>query len=95
MKTALLIVNFLILDPQALSQYKEQVGPTLKAQSAIPIAASLKEQLIGVSNYTHTTVFRFPKKEAIHHWFNSPAYQALTSLRDKAMKAEFIVVEEN
>lgn len=95
MKTALLIVNFLVLDPNALTQYKELVAPTLKAHSAISVASGKKEQLVGVSDFTHTSVFRFPNKGEIHNWFKSPAYTVLTTVRDNAMRAEFIIVEEN
>ena len=94
MKTALLIVHFFIVDPEALQIYKEQVKPTLMAYKVQPLTAGPHQLLLGDSKITHTSIFRFPNKEAVNQWFSSKEYQELKTIRDKAIKAEFIVIEE-
>ena len=94
MKTALLIVNFLILDPQALQLYKEKVPATLKKYEATTLLSTKKEVILGEPEFSHVSIFRFPSKEAILLWFNSEDYKKLSTLRDKAIKAEFSVAEE-
>ena len=94
MKAALLIVQFIVLNPDALETYKQQVKPILKAHSGSPVTAGKFESLLGNSKYTHISIFRFPKKESLINWFNSKEYQSLSKIRDEAIDSSFIVIEE-
>ena len=94
MKPALLIVLFSVLDKAELEAYQSSARPTLLAHGAQPVAAGPRADLLGETSFTHGAVFRFPSREAVEAWFSSEAYRATAAVRDRAMDARFLIIEE-
>jgi uncharacterized protein (DUF1330 family) len=50
------------------------------------------ELLVGEGAYHNAMIFRFPDKDAVLEWYNSPTYQALIDLRNAAFDCRIRLV---
>lgn len=96
--TALLILNYDVLDRDALTTYRDNAAPVLLGPGAGEVVALSHETVDlpeGGRAGTDTIVLRFDSAERAHQVFHSDAYQAL--VRDRYLhstpRSAFIVPE--
>ncbi len=81
-----LVANFTVLNPQGYKTYVQTVVPTLKAYGAEILVAEYESQPIEGEPGEITMVFKFPTKEMLYGWYNSPEYQKIIHLRAGSTK---------
>lgn len=92
---AFLIAISTVKDPAKLQEYGAQAGPTIGEFGGAPVArGAVKEVLAGSSGADIAFVAKFPSVERAHEWYNSDAYQKCVPIREQAMDATFVVIEE-
>lgn len=88
---AYLIGHISIKDPQQWEAYRSQVPATLAPwQAELVFRGKAFAVLGGRHAHTDTVVIRFPDSAALRGWFESPAYQALIPLRERAADVTLI-----
>ena len=80
------------LDRAEIGRYRADVGPTLKRFGGEPLAGAPWQVLHGEGAYENGTILGFPDREAALAWYNSPEYQALGPVREKAFNSRFRLV---
>jgi uncharacterized protein (DUF1330 family) len=92
---AILVAIAKIKDPTKLQEYSSAAAPTISAAGgSIVTRGKVKAMLAGSLEADSTLVAKFADVEAAKAWYQSPAYQALIPLRDQAMTATFLLLEE-
>lgn len=82
---AYVIGHIAIRDPLKWEAYRSQVPATLAPWNAELVFRGRQFAVFsGSHSHADTVVIRFPDPAAVHHWFDSPAYQALIPLREQA-----------
>jgi len=82
---AYLIGHISVQDPQLWAQYRARVPATLAEWGGeVMLRGQRVAVLSGEHPYTDCVVIRFPDAAAIAGWYESPAYQALIPLRQRA-----------
>jgi uncharacterized protein (DUF1330 family) len=87
------IVEVEVTDPAAMQQYGAKVGATLDAHNGRLIArgkAAAKEGPVPVGNII---VVEFDSLADAEAWYNSPAYQEIIPLRQRAANSRLFIVE--
>lgn len=88
---ACVIGHITVKDPAKWAEYRAQVPATLVPwQAELLLRGEMLAVLAGQHRHTDTVVIRFPSREAIDGWYNSPAYQALIPLRQEAADLDLI-----
>lgn len=92
---AYLIAHVKVTNPEKMPAYSGAAGATFAPFGGEPVArGKVVEVLAGTHAGNATLIVKFPNAQAAHEWYNSPAYQALIPLRDEALEANFVVIEE-
>ncbi|WP_162917295.1 DUF1330 domain-containing protein [Dongia deserti] len=92
--SAFLVSRIKVRDPAQMKAYGAAAAPTVAAHGGEVLArGNFAEALLGTGAPHATGVIRFPDLAAIHAWFGSPEYRALTDLREAAGEMEFLVYE--
>ncbi len=92
---AFLIALSKVKDPNKLKEYAAAAGPTFAPFGGAPVArGQVKQLLVGQLDAELSVVVRFPDVKAVTDWYHSKAYQALLPVRDAAIDATFLVIEE-
>lgn len=82
-------------DVARMQEYAAAAVPTIGAAGGVPVTrAKVKATLVGGFSADSCLIVKFPSAEAAQAWYDSPAYQALVPLRDQAMEATFLVLED-
>ena len=91
MKSAYVIGNITILDPDKWLEYCSKVPVTLIPWEGNLVFRGKQDKVLG-GQYQHSdaVVIQFPSIEALNGWFNSGEYQALISLRKQAAKIDLV-----
>lgn len=90
------IGHITVKDPAKWAEYRAQVPATLATwQAELVLRGERLSLLAGEHRHTDTVVIRFPSREAIDGWYNSPAYQALIPLRQEAADLDLISFSES
>lgn len=90
--SACVIGHITVKDAELWAQYRARVPATLA-----PWGAELlfRGQCTGVLSGSHThgdtVVIRFPDTASVDGWYQSPAYQALIPLRQRAADLDLVV----
>ena len=88
---AYLIGHISVQDPQLWAQYRAKVPATLAEWGGeVMLRGQRVAVLSGEHPYADCVVIRFPDAAAIKGWYESPAYQALIPLRQRA--ADMVLV---
>ncbi len=88
---AYVIGHITVRDPEKWAEYRGGVPTTLAQWGGEVILRGRRVAVLsGDHQYTDTVVIRFPDVEAMSGWYDSPAYQALVSLREQA--AEMVLI---
>ncbi|MBL4828512.1 MAG: DUF1330 domain-containing protein [Aliivibrio sp.] len=90
--TSLVIVDLTPIDKLQLKEYSALAAETLKPFNGQFIAKGSVEVLHGDATHPMKAVIQFPDKESAQGWYQSDAYQAIISLREKGMHSQFHLV---
>jgi len=88
---AVKVIGLIKLENQdAFEQYRSQVGQTVERyKGAISMRGVVSEMLwneLHCESFGAFVELTFPSQKDAYAWANSPEYQALVSIRSKAMK---------
>ena len=79
-----------LTDQKAFEQYRSQVGQTVGLyQGSIKNRGSVAELYwneLGCAPFSSFVELDFPTAHDVHAWANSPEYQSIVPIRNKAMK---------
>ena len=89
---AYIVVQFTPKDKEMLQVYSAKAESTIANFEGEFIAKSEAHVLVGQSDYQYNAIIIFPTQAAAESWFNSPEYQGLTEVREKAMNASFALI---
>ncbi|WP_221076174.1 DUF1330 domain-containing protein [Agarivorans aestuarii] len=82
---AFLLGQVNIKNQELWQQYVEGVGESLAPYEAkVLLRGQWHKQLAGSSQFEQSVVIEFSSTEQLEHWYNSPTYQSLVPLRDRA-----------
>ena len=89
-----LIANYNITNPEGYQAYIAAVGPTILAhQGEILVAGEGSEAVEGEPGAV-TVVLKFPSKEALRAWYDSPEYQEIIHLRTDNTEGALVFADE-
>ena len=89
-----LIANYNITNPEGYQAYITAVGPTILAhQGEILVAGEGSEAVEGEPGAV-TVVLKFPSKEALRAWYDSPEYQEIIHLRTDNTEGALVFADE-
>jgi uncharacterized protein (DUF1330 family) len=93
-KMAYLVVTIReILDQNAFDQYAEEVRPILQRYDGRWVAIEPQHVTrAGTWPYVRTVIVEFPSIERAHQWYDSPEYQEIIPLRQRAIDANIVIV---
>lgn len=90
------IGHITVKDPAKWAEYRAQVPATLALwQAELVFRGERLAVLGGEHRHSDTVVIRFPSREAVDGWYNSPAYQALIPLRQEAADLDLVSFAES
>ena len=91
---AYMIVDEDVFDSEGLADYGKVAGRTIAQYGGKSIIRTTEiEVLEGTWKPKRLVVLEFESKDAAKRWYDSPEYQAIIPLRQKAAKSNFILVE--
>ena len=94
MPPAYVIVNNEVTDPATYERYRSQVMPTVeKYDGSFLIRGGRCVRLEGAEPMPRHVMLQFPSFERALEWYNSPEYQPLARLRQRASRGNIILVE--
>ncbi len=92
---ALVVVRLAVHDAHALADYQQQARVSMAPFGAEPLFTGAAHNLEGAdTSLDRVAIFRFPSAEAARSWHASDAYQALVSVRERAMRASFTLCSQ-
>jgi uncharacterized protein (DUF1330 family) len=91
---AYIIVNVDVTDPTTYEEYRKQVLPTVtKHGGKFLVRGGAVQRLEGDIDWKRVVVLEFASAAAARAWYESPDYQPLAKLRQKASHSNLIIVE--
>lgn len=91
---AYLIADVDITDPTAYEEYKQKVAGTIAAFGGRYLTrAGATEVLEGECTPHRFVVIEFPSAERIRAWYDSPQYEPLKAIRQRAAKSSLVVAD--
>ena len=72
-----LIANYSVTNPEGYQAYIASVGPTLEAHGGEILVAGPGSEGVEGEPRPVTVVLKFPSKEALRGWYDSPEYQEI------------------
>ena len=92
--TAYLVAQIEIKDPDTYQQYADGFLPIFgNYKGEVIVVDDNCETLEGKWDGSRTVIIKFPDKEELLRWYNSPEYQKLMQLRLKASNGNVIMME--
>jgi uncharacterized protein (DUF1330 family) len=92
--SAYVVVEFTVKDPDVYrEEYAPNAGRTAKEYGGEALANANWEILHGDGSLTSGALMRFPNRETVIRWYNSPEYQQLIDVRSVAMDARFSLLD--
>jgi uncharacterized protein (DUF1330 family) len=89
-----MIVDEDVFDPEGLGDYAKAAGPTIAQYGGKAIIRTTESDVLeGNWKPKRLVVLEFESKEAARRWYESPEYQAIIPMRQKAANTNFILVE--
>ena len=90
---AYVITEIDVTDAEAFKKYAPKVQPSFAPFGGrYVVRGGLTQSLTGAAP-KRVVVLAFDNIEQVHAWYNSPQYEALKALRDRAGKARIFAVE--
>lgn len=91
----LLVATMQVKDTEKLAQYREAVGPMVRAQGGeLVVKAQKLADLKGVSAEGELLIFRFADEATFRAWWDSAEYAEITPLRDAGADGVFVLFSE-
>lgn len=91
---AYVVAEVEVTDPTALQAYGEKAPATLTAFNGHYLVAGGKIQTLeGEAPKGYIVVIAFDSVEKARGWYDSPAYEAIKGIRQKATKSRLLLVE--
>jgi uncharacterized protein (DUF1330 family) len=90
---AYVIAEVDVTDPTAFQKYADQVPETLAPFGGHYLIRGGKIQALEGEAPNRVVVIAFDSTEKARGWYDSPAYQAIKSLRQTAAKSHILIVE--
>lgn len=93
---AYLVGHLTVKDPGLWKVYVEGVRETLaEFGGEVVFRGRAASVLAGRHEHASAVVIRFPGLEALRRWFESPRYQSLVPVRDRAAEVVLVAYEES
>ena len=91
---AYLIGNYDITDESAFQPYVAAVRPMILEYGGEILVAGSGSEIVEGNPGAITVVLRFPSMDALRHWYDSPDYQDIISLRTDNTKGGVVFANE-
>jgi uncharacterized protein (DUF1330 family) len=92
--SAYMIVNVDVKDPAVYEEYRTKVPALIRKHGGENLVRGGKSVILeGDWKPSRLVIFRFPDVASAQGLFNDPEYQPLKALRQRASKADIVVVE--
>lgn len=89
-----LIANYSITNPEGYQSYIAAVGPTILAHQGEVLVAGEGSEAVEGEPGAVTVVLKFPTKEALRAWYDSPEYQEIIHLRTDNTEGALVFADE-
>ena len=89
-----LIANYSITNPDGYQAYVAAVGPTIVARGGEILVAGPGSEAVEGDPGPVTVVLKFPSKEALRAWYDSPEYQEIIHLRTDNTEGSVVFADE-
>ena len=89
-----LIANYNITNPEGYQAYIAAVGPTIVAHSGEILVAGPGSEAVEGEPGSVTVVLKFPSKDALRAWYDSPEYQEIIHLRTDNTEGALVFADE-
>ncbi len=94
MSHAYVVGQVTVHDPERWMEYVARVPETLAPWGGELLMRGQRTQVLaGQPGHPNIVVLRFPDRDAVAQWYDSPAYQALIPLRDAAAQVDLAAYE--
>lgn len=89
-----LIANYNITNEEAYQSYLATVGPTIVAHGGEILVAGPGSELVEGEPGSVTVVVKFPSKDALRTWYDSPEYQEIIHHRTDNTEGTLVFADE-
>lgn len=87
--SAYVIIEATVRDEASRARYSSKIDPILREYNGEVLAFGSWQMIFGEPAFTNGMIIRFPDKDTVLAWYNSPAYRALWELRGAALDCRF------
>ena len=88
-----LIANYSVTNPDGYQAYIAAVGPTIATRGGEILVAGPGSEAVEGEPGPITVVVKFPSKEALRAWYDSPEYQKIIHLRTDNTKGSVVFAD--
>ena len=89
-----LIANYRITNPEAYQAYIAAVPQTIAAHDGEILVAGPGSEAVEGEPEPVTVVLKFPSKQALRAWYDSPEYQEIIHLRTDNTEGALVFADE-
>jgi len=89
-----LIANYQINNEEGYQGYIAAVGPTILAHGGEILVAGPGSEAVEGDARPVTVVLKFPSRDALQGWYDSPEYQAIVNLRTDNTEGMLVFADE-
>ena len=89
-----LIANYKITNPEGYQAYTAVVAPTVMAHGGEILVAGPGSTAVEGSPDPITVILKFPSKDALQGWYDSPEYQAIIHHRTDNTEGSLVFADE-
>jgi uncharacterized protein (DUF1330 family) len=89
-----LIANYQITNEAGYQAYIGSVGPTILAHGGEILVAGPGSEAVEGDPGQVTVVLKFPSKDALRGWYDSPEYQKIIHLRTDNTEGSMVFADE-
>ena len=92
--SAYLIANYNITNPDGYRAYTAAVAPTIFAHGGEILVAGGGTEAVEGEPGAITVILKFPSKDALRGWYDSPEYQEIIHLRTDNTDGHLVFADE-
>jgi len=89
-----LIVNYRVTNADGFKAYTNAAAPTIFAHGGEILVAGPGSEALEGDPYPITVVVKFPSKEALRTWYDSPEYQAILPHRLNNTEGTAVIADQ-
>lgn len=90
---AYLIANYKVLNPEGYNAYVASVVPTILAHGGEILVAGADAEAVEGAPGDVTVVLRFPSRDTLQGWYDSPEYRAIMHLRTESTEGHLVFAD--